>query len=259
MKTKKPHLSVIIPAYNEESRIVSTLEAMDRYLADRDYDSEIIVVDDGSTDGTLDAARAYKTSGPEFKVLENPGNRGKGYSVRHGMLEGRGEYLIFSDADLSTPIQECEKMLEAFRRGVHVAVASRRLGHSRIETKQPWYRELMGRGFNLIVQALAVRGISDTQCGFKGFSREAARAIFGRVRIDRFGFDVEILYLARKLGFRTAEVPVRWIDSPDSRVNPLRDPYRMFLEVLRVRKNDMDGLYRSFDGNTRAYRADKGR
>jgi dolichyl-phosphate beta-glucosyltransferase len=162
------------------------------------------------------------------------------------MLEARGAVRLFSDADLSTPIEETEKILRALRSGADVAVASRRLGRSVLEVKQPWYREFMGRSFNLIVQSFAVRGITDTQCGFKGFVAEAARTVFRRAAIDRFGFDVELLYLARKLGFRIAEIPVRWIDSPDSRVNPLRDPYRMFLDVLRVRKNDLDGRYRSF-------------
>jgi dolichyl-phosphate beta-glucosyltransferase len=239
-----PQLSIVIPAYNEASRLPSTLEAVVRHLSACPDPWEVIVVDDGSRDATADAADAYARSHPGVRVLRNGGNRGKGYSVRNGMLEARGRFRIFSDADLSTPIPESRKILHALERGAGVAAASRRLGASRIEGRQPWYREAMGRSFNLVVQVLAVRGVSDTQCGFKGFTAEAARAIFPRARIDRFGFDVEILFLARKLGFPIAEVPVRWIDNPDSRVNPLRDPWRMFLEVVRVRRNDWEGLYR---------------
>jgi dolichyl-phosphate beta-glucosyltransferase len=239
-----PRISVVIPSYNEEARLPATLGRVAEYLESRPGGWELLVVDDGSRDGTAAAAEAFASSRPGVRVLRNPGNRGKGYSVRHGMLEARGRFRIFSDADLSTPIEESAKIVRALERGAGVAAASRRLGASRIETRQPWFREAMGRGFNWIVQALAVRGVSDTQCGFKGLTEEAARAIFPRARIDRFGFDVEILFLARKLGFPIAEVPVRWIDDPDSRVNPLRDPWRMFLEVVRVRRNDWEGLYR---------------
>jgi len=245
MTNSIPHLSIVIPAYNEASRLPSTLESVSRYLATLQDSWELIVVDDGSRDGTAEAAEAFARGRPEILVLRNPGNRGKGYSVRHGMLAARGRFRIFSDADLSTPVEETEKVVRALSLGAGVAAASRRLGASRIEGRQPWYREAMGRSFNLVVQVLAVRGVTDTQCGFKGFTADAARAIFPLTRIDRFGFDVEVLFLARKLGFPIAEVPVRWIDNPDSRVNPLRDPWRMFLEVLRVRWNEWEGLYRA--------------
>jgi dolichyl-phosphate beta-glucosyltransferase len=246
MQDRPPHVSLIIPAYNEEERIGPTLTKIISYLSSRPYEGEIVVVDDGSTDSTVKEAMAHSGGPVPLRVVENPGNKGKGYSVRHGMREGRGEFLIFSDADLSTPIEETEKVLRAHSRGSDVVVASRRLARSVLEIKQPWYREFMGRSFNLVVQTFAVRGISDTQCGFKGFTRDAAAAVFSKAVIDRFGFDVEILFLARKLGFTVKEIPVRWIDSPFSRVDPLRDPYRMFMEVLKVRKNDIEGVYRSF-------------
>ncbi len=242
---KEPFLTVVIPAYNESARIVPTLEAVRDYLDAKPWTFEVLVVDDGSGDDTAAVVEAFASGAAGFRLLKNPGNRGKGYAVRHGMLEGRGRYLLFSDADLSTPIEECGKILRALRGGAGVAVASRRLGASDLAVKQPWYRELMGRTFNLVVQLFAVRGITDTQCGFKGFTRAAARAVFEPALLERFGFDVEVLFLARRLGFPIAEVPVRWIDSPDSRIDPLRDPLRMFLEVLQVRRNAWEGKYRA--------------
>jgi dolichyl-phosphate beta-glucosyltransferase len=236
------YLSVIIPAYNEEQRIGNTLRAIHAYLQQQPYSAEIIVVDDGSQDGTASLVRAYDTTPPIY-MLQNDRNRGKGFSVRQGFLHARGEYLLFSDADLSTPIEEVETLLAALYESCDIAIGSRALPGSRVEVHQPWYRENMGRLFNLFVQALAVPGIHDTQCGFKCFGREAARAICQRMTTERFGFDVEMLYLARRLGYRVREVPVVWRNSPQSRVRVWRDSICMITELLRIRWNSVRGRY----------------
>ncbi|MDX2177751.1 MAG: glycosyltransferase family 2 protein [Candidatus Sumerlaeia bacterium] len=232
--TEPIDLSVVIPAYNEESRLPATIRAVEKYLADRGGAWELIVVDDGSRDGTVAAAEGAFSS-PGSRVLRNPANMGKGASVKNGMLAARGRLRLFSDADLSTPIEEFEKLAKALEGGAQVAIGSRAMAESRLEKRQPIHRETMGRVFNLIVRAVALGGIKDTQCGFKLFTAEAARAVFPRQRLNGFSFDVETLVLARKLGFRIAEVPVRWIDSPNSRVSPVRDSLRMFADVVRIR------------------------
>jgi dolichyl-phosphate beta-glucosyltransferase len=236
------YLSVIIPAYNEEQRIGNTLRAIHAYLQQQPYSAEIIVVDDGSHDGTASLVRTFDTT-PPICLLQNDRNRGKGFSVRQGFLHARGEYLLFSDADLSTPIEEVETLLAALYESCDIAIGSRALPGSRVEVHQPWYRENMGRLFNLFVQALAVPGIHDTQCGFKCFGREAARAICQRMTTERFGFDVEMLYLARRLGYRVREVPVVWRNSPQSRVRVWRDSICMITELLRIRWNSVRGRY----------------
>jgi len=182
-------------------------------------------------------------------VIDRKFNRGKGYSVRQGMLAGRGRFLLFSDADLSTPIEELEQLLPPLESGeVQVTIGSRALKDSRVEVHQPWWRETMGKGFNLFVRAIALGGLRDTQCGFKCFTREAVRAVFSVARIDGFGFDVEALYLARKFGFGVREIPVRWINSPESKVHPLSDSSRMLADLLRIRFTDLRGGYRSGNG-----------
>jgi dolichyl-phosphate beta-glucosyltransferase len=236
------YLSVIIPAYNEAQRIGNTLHAIHAYLQRQPYSAEIIVVDDGSQDGTASLVRAFDTT-PPICMLQNDRNRGKGFSVRRGFLHARGEYLLFSDADLSTPIEEVETLLAALYESCDIAIGSRALPGSRVEVHQPWYRENMGRLFNLFVQALAVSGIHDTQCGFKCFRREAARAICQRMTTERFGFDVEMLYLARRLGYRVREVPVVWRNSPQSRVRVWQDSIAMINELLRIRWNSVCGRY----------------
>ena len=236
------YLSVIIPAYNEAQRIGNTLRAIHAYLQRQPYSAEIIVVDDGSQDGTASLVRAFDTR-PPICMLQNDRNRGKGFSVRQGFLHARGEYLLFSDADLSTPIEEVERLLAALHESCDIAIGSRALPGSRVEVHQPWYRENMGRLFNLFVQALAVPGIHDTQCGFKCFGREAALAICQRMTTERFGFDVEMLYLARRLGYRVREVPVVWRNSPQSRVRVWRDSISMINELLRIRWNSVRGRY----------------
>lgn len=227
--TASPHLSVVIPAYNEEERLGSTLEKIQEYLLHLEYPSEVIVVDDGSSDRTAEIARSVK-------VLVNDQNSGKGFSVRRGALEARGEIVLFSDADLSTPIEEMSRLEAALTEGADVAIGSRALPDSDVQIHQPFYREMMGKTFNKLVQLLVFPGISDTQCGFKAFTQKAAQEIFSRQKLDGFAFDVEILYIARKLGYQVKEVPVIWRNSPDTRVGAMKDSMKMFLDILRVRR-----------------------
>jgi dolichyl-phosphate beta-glucosyltransferase len=237
-------LSVVIPAYNEELRLPRTLEAVSGYLSGK-YDYEIMVVDDGSIDGTVEICREFFKKNPCGRVLENKQNRGKGYSVRRGMLEADGEFILFSDADMSAPIIEIEKLVRAVEGGADIAVGSRGLSGSDVRVHQPFPREAMGKCFNLLVRLAAVRGIKDTQCGFKLFRRGCAREIFKRCRVDGFSFDVEALFLGRMSGCRIEEIPVVWVNSPASRVNALRDPFRMLRDVFLIRFLFLAGGYKS--------------
>lgn len=230
-----PVRSIVIPAYNEASRLPPTLECVLDYSRRRGIPFEIIVVDDGSRDDTLDRAHAAAARAPEIRVLSNGTNRGKGFSVRHGMLAARGAVRLFSDADLSTPIEECDTLEPWLSRGFDVVIASRALGRSRVEVHQAWPREHMGKVFNWIVQTVACPGLHDTQCGFKAFSARAAADIFRLAEFEGFSFDVELLWLARRLGYRIREVPVRWINSPATKVDAMRDSMRMFRDVCRLR------------------------
>ena len=231
-------LSVVVPAYNERARLPPTLRKIAAFLHGRPH--EIVVVDDGSTDGTAEAAQ--EVGGGAVVVLRNEGNRGKGYSVRRGMLAARGERRLFSDADLSTPIEELARLERALDEGHQIAIGSRALAGARIEVRQPWYRENMGRLFNLFVRALAVPGVRDTQCGFKLFTGAAAQAVFSTARLDGFSFDVEALYIARQLGYRIAEVPVSWRNDAATRVG-LLGGFQAFPDLLRIRLNDWRGCY----------------
>ncbi len=237
-------LSVIIPAYNEEKRIGESLDKLEAYLAGAGYAAEIIVVDDGSADGTAGIVREKAAASSRIRLLSNPGNRGKGCAVRNGMLDATGQVRLFFDADGSTPIDQVEKFWPLFEKGAAVCIGSRAHPAADIVVHQPWYRETMGRTFNLMVRLVALRGFTDTQCGFKAFTAEAAEIIFRRQRLNRFGFDVELLYIARLYGLSIAEAPVQWINSPASRVNPISDASRMFLELLQIRLNALRGLYR---------------
>jgi dolichyl-phosphate beta-glucosyltransferase len=231
-------LSVVIPAYNEENRLGPTLETIKGYLAERDYTSEVLVVDNGSRDRTSEVARE---AGVE--VMEER-RRGKGAAVRTGMLAARGEYVLFSDADLSTPIEEVEKLLAELRAGADVAIASRGLPESNLVKRQPWYRELVGRAGNVLVRMIAVRGIADTQCGFKLFPREIAQRIFPAQRLTGAAFDVELLFIVQHAGWKIAEVPVTWIDSPDTRFSRVRDSLDALKDLFRIRINWLLGRYR---------------
>lgn len=230
-----PSLSVVIPAFNEAERLPPTLERVIAYLRARGGDYELLVVDDGSSDATADRAEGLLAAlGDRGRVLRNPGNLGKGASVRRGMLAARGDRVLFSDADLSTPIEEVEKLERALDAGAGVAIGSRALDRALVEERQPFARDVMGRVFNAVVQLFAVRGIRDTQCGFKLFAGEVVAPVFARTRIDRFGFDVEVLALAQRLGVSVVEVPVRWRNSPGSRVTVAQGA-RAFLDPIRVR------------------------
>ena len=236
-------LSIVIPAYNEEDRIISSLDQIAGYLSRRGFPAEVIVVSDGSRDRTGDVVREKMAKVPGLSLVELDRNRGKGYCVRVGVEQAGGRYVLFSDADLSTPVEEYDKFLPLLQDGVPVVIGSRGLPDSRIELHQSWYREGMGKAFNLLVRSLTVSGIRDTQCGFKAFRREAVRDLVSRQRIERFSFDVELLFLARKRGLKIAEVPVRWINSPRSRVRIVRDSLRMAFDLFRIRWSDFRGRY----------------
>lgn len=236
-------ISIVVPAYNEESRLLSTLERINEYCRAARLDYELIVVNDGSSDRTAAVAREWKPPDCPLSVIDRAQNRGKGFSVREGVRRARGDWILFSDADLSTPIEEMEKFVERLEAGAEVVIGSRNLPGSRLEVRQPWHRRIMGKVFNLLVRVLAVPGVRDSQCGFKAFSRRAAEIIFSRARIDGFSFDVEILYLARKYRLKIEELPVRWIDSPRSTVDPLRDSLRMLKDIMRIRRDDRRGVY----------------
>jgi len=239
-------LSIVIPAYNEEKRLPAALERVKLYLGnDAGWAfKEVLIVDDGSRDGTVAIAEDFASRVPYARVLRNPGNRGKGYSVRHGMMEASGEWSLFSDADLSAPIEEVEKLwMAAQTAGAQVAIGSRALDRSLIGTHQPLLRESAGRLFNLAVRAGTGLPFWDTQCGFKLFETRAAREIFRRQQLERFGFDVEVLFIARRLGYTSVEVPVRWNDVAGTKVGTLSG-LSAFLDPFRVRMNHWKGKYR---------------
>lgn len=235
--------SVVIPAYNEASRLGDTLEKVTRYIAQQACDAEIIVVNDGSSDGTADLVRTFAQKNPRLRLVENPGNRGKGYSVRNGILNARGRIILFTDADLSSPIEEAPKLLKALADGADIAIGSRWLRSELQTQRQQWYRQLFGRIFNLLLRITLGLRFRDTQCGFKAFRRHAAQKLFPLQKIERWGFDPEILFLARKFGFRVEEVPVAWGHSGQTRIHPLVDGTRMFFEMLRIRWYDLTGKY----------------
>ena len=246
----KCYLSIVVPAYNERDRLPDTLTAIADYLATREFSHELLVVDDGSRDSTRDVVREFAASRPWVRLVQyddehgQPLNRGKGFAVRAGIEAAVGRDILFSDADLSTPIEDMERLLPPISRGVcDIAIASRALPESNLDVRQPAHREWMGRTFNKIVQTLAVPGIVDTQCGFKAFRGDVAKRLFAMAQIDGFGFDPEILFLAHKYGYTIREIPVTWRHRDNSRVNPLTAPLAMFRELLEVRWNDARGLY----------------
>jgi glycosyltransferase involved in cell wall biosynthesis len=235
--------SIIIPAYNEGARVGATLEKVLAYVDKQAWNAEIIAVDDGSRDNTVEIIRGYAEKNPRLRLLQNPGNRGKGYSVRNGMLHAQGELLLFSDADLSAPIEEADKLFGAIAGGADIAIGSRWLRRDLQTQRQPFYRQIFGRVFNLLLRITLGLTYKDTQCGFKAFTRDAAEKIFPLQKIERWGFDPELLYLARKLKFKVAEVPVEWAHSEGTRISPLRDGTRMFVEMLKIRWNALTGKY----------------
>jgi glycosyltransferase involved in cell wall biosynthesis len=238
-----PAYSIVIPAYNEGARLGATLEKVLDYVRAQGWDAEVIVVNDGSRDDTADIVRAFAAKDAALRLVENPGNRGKGYSVRNGMLHARGRIVLFSDADLSSPIEEAPKLFQALEDGADIAIGSRWLRAETQTQRQPLLRQLLGRVFNLMLRITLGLKFADTQCGFKAFKQPAVQAIFPRQRIERWGFDPEILFLARKLKFTVKEVPVAWGHSGGTRINPLVDGFRMFTEMVRVRWYDVTGKY----------------
>lgn len=252
MSSNEPYLTIVIPAYNEEKRLPSNLEKVLAFVQTQPYETEIIVVDDGSTDGTVTAVREFLPRHPRLRLIEND-HRGKAYTVRTGMLAATGRYVLFTDADLPTPLEELSKMFAAVKEGHDVVIGSREgLGARRVG--EPWYRHFMGRVFNFVVRLVALRRFQDTQCGFKLFTREAAHDLFRRLRLygedakpakggTLTGFDVEVLFLAVKFGYRVKDVPVEWHYGESSKVHPVRESARMFLDVVRIRLNEWRGRY----------------
>jgi len=239
-----PFYSIIIPAYNEAERIGASLDRILGYIAESRWSAEIIVVNDGSRDNTSQVVQEYSRRDPIIRVLENPGNRGKGYSVRNGMLNASGQVLLFTDADLSSPIEEANKLFALIESGeADVAIGSRYLQSELQTRKQPLYRRMLGRAFNGALRTILGLSYVDTQCGFKAFNRKAVTTIFPNMKIERWGFDPEILFLARRYGLRVAEVPVSWAHDHRSKISPLRDGTRMLGELLRIRMNSMGGKY----------------
>ena len=236
-------ISVVIPAYNEGKRITATLDKVLAYIGQQGWNAEIIVVDDGSRDETPEIVRQYAQRHPAVHLLQNPGNRGKGYSVRHGMLNARGDLLLFSDADLSSPIQEATKLFSALAEGAEVAIGSRWLRSELQIERQPFYRQLFGRTFNLYLRVLLGLSFKDTQCGFKAFTAHAARILFPRQKIERWGFDPELLFLARRFRLPVREVAVEWAHDDRSKISYLKDGLHMGLESLRVRWYWLSGQY----------------
>jgi glycosyltransferase involved in cell wall biosynthesis len=242
MSSSDPELSIIIPAFNEESRLPTTLETIASYLQASGLEAEVLVVDDGSKDGTAAVAEYFQIKIPSLRVVSNGVNRGKGYSVRHGMREARGRIALFTDADLSAPIEETGKLMDALK-NFDVAIGSRAMDRSLITVHESPFREFAGIIFNKIVRIILWLPFVDTQCGFKAFRREACRIIFEQQTIERFGFDPELLYLARHHGLRAVEIPVRWGHSPATKVSMLHDSIQMFIDVFTIRCNSLRGRY----------------
>jgi len=232
------YLSVITPAYNEERRIAKTLLDIDKYLSKQKYAYEILVVSDGSKDRTGFVVEKFQDAIKNLRLISNPENRGKGYVVRQGMLEAKGDFRIFTDADNSTSINQIEKMWPYFKEGFEVIIGSRDVKGAVIAVKQPWYRRvLLGDTFNLLVQAICgLWGIWDTQCGFKAFTKKAVEDIFPKCTIDRWAFDPEILVIAKKMGYKIKEVPITWVNDPESKVK-LKSTIKMLFDTLKIRWN----------------------
>jgi len=244
LQSTQPKFSIVIPAYNEHRRIGETLHRVLGHLHEQNWDAEVVVVDDGSRDDTAEIIQGFAAQNPEIRLVSNPGNQGKGYAVRNGMLNARGQILLFTDADLSSPLSEATKLFAALGAGADVAIGSRWLDPSLQFQRQPLKRRIYSRAFNLYLRVLLGIRFRDTQCGFKAFTRRAAETVFPLQQITRWGFDAEILYIARKKRLNVVEVPVIWGHDERSTIHPLRDGIRMGLEALRIFRYGMMGKYR---------------
>ncbi len=238
-----PKYSIVIPAYNEAARIPDTLQSVVDCIRSRSWSAEIVVVDDGSTDSTAEVVRAFAANAPEVRLLQNPGNRGKGYSVRSGLLQAQGDVVMFTDADLSAPIEEAERLFAAIAQGADIAIGSRWLEKDRQTHRQPLYRQVFGRCFNAVTRTVMGLPFADTQCGFKAFTRQAAQTVFQLQTIERWGFDPEMLFIAIKRGFWIIEVPVSWAHDARTRLSYVKDGFKMLQEVAIIRWNAFRGLY----------------
>jgi glycosyltransferase involved in cell wall biosynthesis len=238
-----PQLSIVIPAYNESARIDDALERVMSCIAEQGWDAEVLVVDDGSKDNTAAIVQRWMADHPRLHLIQNPGNRGKGYSVRNGLLQAAGEIVMFTDADLSAPMEEAARLFAAIDNGADVAIGSRWLERNRQTIHQPLYRQFFGRCFNWITRTVMGLPFKDTQCGFKAFKRSAAQVIFRLQTIERWGFDPEILFIARKLKYVIREVPVTWGHDERSRISYLKDGMKMLEEMAIIRANSLAGRY----------------
>lgn len=240
----QPEYTIVVPAYNERARIGGTLEQVLEHIRAQKWSAEVLVVNDGSRDDTASFVGQFAAQNPEVRLIENPGNQGKGYAVRSGMLNAWGKVLLFTDADLSSPISEASKLFAALEKGADVAIGSRWLDPSLQFQRQSLRRQFMSRAYNIFVRSVLTFPYRDTQCGFKAFTRAAAQRIFPLQRITRWGFDAEILYLAHHLKLQVAEVPVAWGHDERSKIHPWRDGFYMGLDTLRVRWYSLTGGYR---------------
>ena len=243
MLMSHPHLSIVIPAYNECARIEATLERVLSCVEAQGWDAEVLVVDDGSTDDTTEIVQRWMEQHDRLHLIKNDGNRGKGYSVRNGLLQAAGDVVMFTDADLSAPMEEADFLLKAIENGADVAIGSRWMDRKRQTIHQPLYRQFFGRCFNAITRLVMGLPYKDTQCGFKAFRREAAQVIFRLQRIERWGFDPEILFIARKLRYDVREVSVTWGHDERSRMSYLKDGMKMLEEMAIIRGNSVAGRY----------------
>ena len=235
--------SIVIPAYNEAKRLEATLDRVLAYVAEQTWNAEVLVINDGSRDSTREIVLRRAAHNPALRLVDNPGNRGKGYSVRNGVMQAHGEFILFTDADLASPIEEGQKLLAALVDGADIAIGSRWLDKTLQIRPQPLYRRALGRIFNLVLRIVLGMNYKDTQCGFKAFTRRAAEGVFPLQIIERWGFDPEILFLARRQGLRVKEVSVKWAHQENTKISPIRDGVRMFTELLTIRWYAVTGRY----------------
>ena len=232
----------MVPVYNESTRISKTVKILSSYLKKHFVSYEMIFINDSSKDNSLKLLSVYKSK--NISIISNISNMGKGFSVKRGMLKAKYPLILFSDFDLATPISELPKLISQIEKGFDVAIASRSLKNSNVKLEQPFYRVVLGKTFSVLVSLIAISGFKDTQCGFKLFTKKAAKTIFKLQTFERFSFDVEILFIAKKYNLKIKEVPVTWIDGGDSKVSPIKDSFLMFKDLIKIRLNDLRGLYR---------------